>query len=87
MVIGETATPFVLQRLLHGRIDNLSMERPEQVGLYCFKQRATTFTKQGYVSLLLMTLSHGQFYIYIKKERVRNFYAAFCMDSVAALMK
>lgn len=85
IVIGETVTPFVLQRQVRGCIDNLNMEKPEQVKLVCFEQRATAFTKQGYVSLLLTT-PHSQFHVYIKKEWLKDFYAAFCVASISALI-
>lgn len=85
LVIGETVTPFVLQRKVRGNIDGLNMDRPERISLSCFEQRATAFTKQGYVSLLL-TIPHGKFYVYIKKEWLKDFYAAFCMASVSAFI-
>ena len=78
LVIGETATPFVLQRKAWGNIKKLNTNQPEQVKLACFKQRTTAFTKQGYVSFLL-TSQHVQCYLYIKKEWLKDFYAAFCM--------
>lgn len=82
LIIGETVTPFVLQRKVRGHIENLNMKRAELVGVCCFKQRCTTFTKLGYVSLLL-NVPQGQFYVYIKQEWLKDFYAAFCMTSIS----
>lgn len=77
LVIGETVTPFVLQRKVRGNINQLNMSRSERVGIILSDQlRATTFTKQGYVSLLL-TIPHGRFYVYIKKEKLEEFRVAF----------
>ncbi len=86
LVIGETVTPFILQRKIRGNIEGLNMDRPERVTLCCFEQRTTHFTIQGYVSLLL-TVPHGQFYVYIKKDWLKDFYAAFCMTSISAFVQ
>ncbi len=85
LVIGETVTPFILQRRIRGDVDNLNMEKPAQVILVCFEQRTTAFTKQGYVSLLL-TVPHGQFHVYIKREWLKDFYAEFCMSAITPLI-
>lgn len=85
MVIGETVTPFILQRRVRGSVDDFNMERPARVSLSCYEQRVTAFTKRGYVSLIV-TPPHGQFHVYIKKEWLKDFYVAFCMSSVSALV-
>jgi hypothetical protein len=87
LIIGETVTPFILQRQVRGNINELNMEEPESVTLTCFDQSVTAFTKQGYVSLLLIIPHRHQFHIYIKKEWLKDFYAAFCMASISSFIK
>ncbi len=85
LVIGETEVPFVLQRKVRGNINGWVTDRPGKFSLSCFEQRATAFTKQGYVSLLL-SIPQGMFYIYIKREYLKDFYAAVCMALTPAFI-
>ncbi|MCE9642903.1 MAG: hypothetical protein K8Q97_01110 [Candidatus Andersenbacteria bacterium] len=87
IVIGETVTPFVLQLKVRGKIEDLTSGIPIPIGVTCFEQSPITpFMKRGYASLMLICGQvEMQAYIYIKRELLRDFYAAFCMDAVSHL--
>lgn len=82
LVIGESITPFILQRLAHGSINKMSTEQTVCTVLACYESlRSTPFTRQGYISLL-MTFPQVQMWIYIEKDRLYDLAVAFCRAAV-----
>lgn len=85
-VIGEgVVVPFVLQRIVRGNIACLCTDSPLRVAIIRPGVNKTAFTKAGYVSLLItimITAETIQLYAYIKKDELRNFFAAFCMATI-----
>ena len=82
LIVAGVSTPFVLQRMEHGRIVNMTQEFQTFVTVIIFKQlKSTVFTKRGYVSLQIGN-RHGMMWVYIKKDSLKEFFSAICMASL-----
>lgn len=81
-VVDDVVIPFILQRTVYGKIAQIGTGQPIHITLRCFeKSRSTPFARQGYVSILVTT-KPVQMYVYIKEDRLKNFFATFCMAAI-----
>jgi len=81
-VIGDTITPFVLQKTAYGKISEIHTSKPFPVSLICCEKiHSTPFTKKNYMSILIST-KPVQARVYIKKDHLKDFFAAFCMAAI-----
>ena len=87
IVIGDLVIPFVLQRLIMGRVNDIGSEAPLLMDVTYYEQRPSTrFTKQGYGSVSIRC-GQNQVFVYIKKEMLQQFFSAFWMDAMLRLSR